>query len=337
MAAAEMPAPRGIVLGASREGRPIAGYRFGTGPVAVSLVGGCHADEPVGPRLLRRLVAYLGTRGAGDRMLTRVQWWIIPHLNPDGEARNAAWQTPDAPAYDLGHYLHRAVRELPGDDVEFGFPRHAGDADARPENRAAYGWWRSCDRPFVLHASLHGTRFAAGPWFLIDRAWEHRCETLKAACRARVEALGYVLHDVERHGEKGFVRLGRGFTSRPDSKAMAAHFAARGDLETASRFRPSSMETVRSFGADTLTLVSEMPLFLLPGVGDDIGPPDPAAETWRGRIEAWRMELATGRAPAAISRAAAVRGLLPMPVRDQMALQWTFITAGLHQARPPTA
>ena len=333
--AEEVPLPTGTVLGASREGRPVVGYRFGTGPEAVSLLGGCHADEPVGPRFLRRLVAYLAGLATGDRLLARYQWWIIPHLNPDGERRNAAWQDPDAGEYDLGRYLMGAVRERPGDDIEFGFPSDIADPGARSENRAAYDWWRTCDRPFVLHASMHGTRFTAGPWFLIDRAWEGRCETLKGACRARVEELGYVLHDVERRGEKGFFRFERGFTSRPDSKLMAAHFEARGDPETASRFRPSSMETLRSFGADTLTLVPEMPLFLLPGVGETLGPPDPVAERWNERLNEWRLELSRGAAPRSITRAATAEGLLAMPVRDQMDLQWTFINAGLQQARNP--
>ena len=331
------PGRHGSRLGWSREGRPISGYRFGTGPEAVSLLGGCHADEPVGPQFLRLLAAYLRRLAPDDPMLRLYEWWIIPHLNPDGEVRNASWQVAGAASYDLGRYLRGAVRELPGDDIEFGFPRAPADPGARPENRAAYDWWRTCDRPFALHASMHGTRFTAGPWFLIDRAWEHRCAALKAACRERVEALGYVLHDVERGGEKGFFRFERGFASRPDSRLMAAHFEARGDPETASRFRPSSMETLRSFGADTLTLVPEMPLFLLPGVGETLGPPDPVAQRWLARLADWRAALSRGAAPAAITRAAAEEGLAAMPVRDQMDLQWTFITAGLQQARNPAS
>ncbi len=303
----------------------------------MSLLGGCHADEPVGPRLLRRLAGYLAGLDPDDPMLTRHEWWIIPHINPDGEIRNASWQDPDAEAYDLGRYLAGRVRELPGDDIEFGFPRDGADPGARPENRAAYDWWRTCDRPFGLHASLHSMGFAAGPFFLIDRAWEDRCETLKASCRQRAEALGYSLHDVERHGEKGFFRFERGFASRPDSKLMAAHFEVLGDSATASRFWPSSMETLRSFGGDTLTLVSEMPLFILPGVGARPGPPDPVAERWKRRLDGWGSELSAGAAPAAISADARKAGLVPMPVRDQMMMQWTFITAGLRQTRTPAA
>ncbi len=315
------------------------GFRFGTGPRIVSLLGGCHADEPVGPRLLRHLAGYFRSLSADDAWLSSYQWWIVPHINPDGELRNAVWADDDAIRYDLGRYLAGAVRELPGDDVEFGFPRRLDDDGARPENRAVYEWWRTANDPFVLHASLHGTGFAAGPWFLVEPTWRDRCEDLKARCLERVRELGYVPHDVERLGEKGFVRLSRGFCTRPDSVSMREHFLALGDSETAERFRPSSMETVRSFGGDPLTLVSEMPLFLTPGVGETLGPPDPVLVRWRETIARWRSEVAATGNTKPISSAASAAGLVAMPVLDQMKLQWTFIQAGLttidRTSRPP--
>ncbi len=332
----------GVVLGRSREGRPIHGFRFGPahedGP-RVSLLAGCHADEPVGPRLLRRLVAYLDALEPVDPLITGLEWWIVPHINPDGEARNAAWQAAGAESYDFASYLGAVVRELPGDDIEFGFPRDARDPGARPENRCVYDWWSTAAGPFSLHVSLHGMSVAAGPWFLLDRAWVSRCRTLMARCRDRTHALGYVLHDVERLGEKGFDRIERGFCTRPDSGAMRAFFEQRGELETARLFRPSSMETVRSlsgaYGGDTLTLVSEMPLFLIPGVGDRIGPPDAAAERWKRKIEGWREALASGDRFRNVRDEAAAAGLRPMPVKHQVSLQWEFITAGIERIETP--
>jgi hypothetical protein len=325
-----------IVLGRSREGRPVHAYGFGQagrGAPRVSLLAGCHADEPVGPRLLRQLVAYLASLDPEDPLVADLEWWIVPHINPDGEARNRAWQTAEPESYDLASYLRAAVRELPGDDIEFGFPRDARDAGARPENRCVYDWWSTAAGPFSLHVSLHGMAVAAGPWFLLDRAWVSRCTALMARCRDRTRALGYRLHDVERLGEKGFERIERGFCTRPDSGAMRAYFEERGDLETARLFRPSSMETVRSLagalGGDALTLVSEMPLFLIPGVGERLGPPDPAAERWRTMIESWREALASGESAQGVREEAATAGARPMPVKDQMTLQWELITAGV--------
>lgn len=328
----EIGAP-GEVLGRSREGRPIRGYRLGEGPVRVSLLAGCHADEPVGPRLLSHLVDHLADLPDDDPALRRWTWWIVPHANPDGACRNRPWYGGWPERFDIADYLRHAVREEPGDDVEFGFPRDPEDRDARPENRAVHAWWRSAGRPFDLHASLHGMATGAGPWFLVDPAWTDRCGRLRRRCSLRTEHLGYELHDVDRQGEKGFRRIATGFATRPNSGAMRDHFLERGDEATARRFRPSSMEAVRSLGGDPLTLVSEVPLFVTPGVGRELGPPDPEAERWRRRLTSWRQALAEEGTSASerVREQARQAGLQAVAVRDQMDLQWTLVVAGLEQ------
>ncbi len=330
-----LAAAEGEVIGSSREGRWLIALRLGRGPFRVSLLAGCHADEPVGPRLLRHLAAYLRRLPEDDPLLTSHEWWLVPHINPDGEERNARWCAGGAALYDIADYLLYAARELPGDDIEFGFPRDAGDTEARPENRAAYDWWTRAEGAFDLHVSLHGMAFAAGPWFLIEPAWQDRIELLKQRCLASVEELGYAMHDVERRGEKGFFRLGRGFCTRPDSRYMREHFESLGDSDTARLFRPSSMETMRSFGGDPLTLVSEMPLFITPGVGVTLGPPDPIALEWKRRIDDWRRRLDSAADPDEVRDAASAAALRPMPALDQMKLQWSFICAGLEQFGGP--
>lgn len=323
----------GREIGRSRGGRPIEAFQFGRGKRRVSLLGGCHADEPVGPLFLRHLANWLGSLASGSPFLEHFEWWLIPHINPDGELRNRAWYSDSDEAFDVALYLAHVVRELPGDDIEFGFPDGVDDSEARPENRAAFDWWFTAEGPFDLHASLHGMGFAAGPWHLVEPAWVDRAEHLMESCREAVAARGYALHDVERHGDKGFRRLGPGFCTRPDSRSMREHFLARGDEQTAARFRPSSMETMRRLGGDPLTLVSEMPLFITPGVGVDLGPPDPMAVAWKTRINGWRTRIVEGaRADDrldAVRSDAARAGLRPMRIRDQMALQWALITAGL--------
>jgi hypothetical protein len=321
----------GEEIGRSREGRPIHAWRLGSGSRRVSLLAGCHADEPVGPRLLRHFASYLTGLQEDDPLRADYEWWIVPHINPDGAERNRSWQIETAVFYDLPEYLTDVVRELPGDDIEFCFPRDSDDDGARPENRAVYDWWRSAKGEFDLHVSLHGMGFAAGPWFLIEPEWKDRCALLKETCAARVHELGYTLHDVERQGEKGFFRIERGFSTRPDSRFMREYFIEQGNQETADLFRPSSMETVRSMGGDTLTLVSEMPLFITSGVGERIGPPDAVADLWKTRIEEWRAQLAEDGDPKTVAAEAAAQGLRAMPVHDQMALQWTFIVAGIEQ------
>jgi hypothetical protein len=90
------------------------------------------------------------------------------------------------------------------------------------------------------------------------------------------------------------------------------------------------METMRSFGGDTLTLVSEIPLFITPGVGERIDP-DPVAGVWRERIAAWKAALSDGddAAREAVAAQARDHGMRAVPIVDQMRLQWRMIVAGL--------
>lgn len=315
-------------IGRSREGRPVRGLRTGRGEFRVSLLAGCHADEPVGPRLLRRLVTFLEELPPSDPWRSELQWWVVPHVNPDGAARNEAWAGADVDRYDPVAYVRGVEREAPPDDVEFGFPRGPGDRDARPENRAVFDWWREAAGPFDLHVSLHGMALGEGPWFLVDADWRHRCGRLVERCTARTRELGGRVHDIDRHGEKGFERLASGFSTRPDSRAMRAHFMGRGEPEAAEDFRPSSMETMRALGGDPLTLVSEIPLFRVEefdpeGIGDAA-----AVRSWKERLGRWRAELEAGGDHGEIRRRVREAGVRPVPVAEQMDLQWTLVAAG---------
>jgi hypothetical protein len=318
-------------IGRSREGREILGATLGHGTRRLSLIAGCHSDEPVGPAMLRRLVSYLGSRPEDDPLLAGYTWYVVPHVNPDGEARNLAWSDHTLPAidhlgredrvFDLYLYLRNVMREKPGDDMEFGFPREPGDAGARPENRAVADFLAG-GAPFVLHGSFHSIAFASGPWFLIEPAWIDRTGGLRDALRKRVRSMGYGLFDVDRGGEKGFRRIDEGFSTRPDSRSMIAFFEQRGDPEMAARFRPSSMEYVRSLGGDPFTFVSEMPLFLRPLPPGDTGrPDDPAFRAWLERTALARPEEIRSE-----MEKAGVRG---MPLRDQMRLQLAFFEGAL--------
>ncbi len=314
-------------IGQSREGRSIYAYESGTGPVRINLIGGCHADEPVGPRFLFHLSGFLDQLTSDHPAQTRCRWTIVPHGNPDGEKRNRPWIQGQPDSYDPISYLHCRSREQPGDDIEFGFPIDASDKDARPENRAVFEWWRSL-APFHLHLSLHGMGFGGGPWFLVEPGWVYCLLPLMRQCRNRVAELGYLLHDVDRAGEKGFWRLGPGFSTRPDSGAMQMYFLDRGEIEVADRFRPSSMETIRSFGGDPFTAVTEMPLFIIPESSMDSAR---AMQAWHNRIADWTDRLENMPPDGGIDIRDEMKryDLRAMPVLDQMRLQWQLIVSGI--------
>jgi len=83
------------------------------------------------------------------------------------------------------------------------------------------------------------------------------------------------------------------------------------------------MEFVRALGGDSLTLVSEMPLFLLPA--EHFPPENPV----RPRAGSELGALAESNDPERL-RAEALRfGVRAMPIADQMRLQLAYLEEGL--------
>ena len=324
--------PNSQVIGCSRQGRDINAHRFGEGPLNISLIAGCHADEPTGPQFLNHLVRFLSTREKHDPLLKDLSWWIVPHANPDGREVNAVWNSVDDTYYDLEKNLQGVVRELPGDDVEFGFPLPPQIGALRPENQAIFDFWKQSQVDFDLHVSLHGMLLSYGPWFLLDQDFIDDSIQLIQACQKEVIAKGYVLHDVDRRGEKGFYRIAEGFGTRPNSLAMREHFTGLNDPEMAQKFHGSSMESIRSLSNNCLTLVTEMPLFIVPRVNHQLVWPDAALAAWSKQFQHWKLLLHKGQINRQqLMQEAHAKGLVAMPVKDQMYFQWFYIWQGIKQ------
>lgn len=313
------------VIGFSREDRAVNAYVFGCGELNISLIAGCHGDEPVGPLLLNKLVNYLCSCDDDHWMLRLYTWYIIPDANPDAHRKNLSWWSNASDYCDFWKYLTMVTREKLGDDVEFGFPVKVGAEGIRRENTVIADWWLSQDVSFDLHASLHGMGFAAGPWFLLGDNWVEESSLLRDKCCSAVKSMGYRPHDVERHGEKGFYRIGKGFSTCPSSQGIRDFFTAVGDFETAEKCFANSMEFMRMINSKCLTLVTEMPLFLLPDVGIEIGPPDKASEAWKLRMNEWLSRDDYRSVMSEVND----HGLRPMSIKDQMSLQWYYICASL--------
>lgn len=265
------------ILGRSEEGRPIVGVTLGYGPQRVTLVAGAHADEPVGPETLRTLILDgLAARGWGadggglDGLWEQFTLQVVPHVNPDGEARNQSWvQEWDEDDLDssLRAYLSERKRELPGRDIEFGYP------DLRRENQAVSRFLFD-GTPIALHASLHGMGYSEGALLLLEKRWIDREETraLREGFVLAASRAGLRLHDHDRAAEKGFRYSGPGFWTTPEGRAMRQHFLDVDDPDTASQFRLSSMEQAIETGSDAnatpLCVVTELPLFQLAAESD---------------------------------------------------------------------
>ena len=289
-------------LGPSEAGRLIYGVELGRGSRIVSLVAGAHADEPVGPETLRTLILNsLIDPVPYAPLFDAFRLVIVPHVNPDGEANNQAWidAWPEAEAY-----LRHRVRELPGRDVEFGYPA------LRTENHLVADFMRA-HAPFHLHMSLHGMGIAEGGLLLIERHWTFRTQPLRDAYATAVQAAGLALHDQNRKGEKGFFYIEPGFWTTPEGDAMRIFFRAQGDEAMAARFHDSSMEYARSLGGDPLCVVTELPLFTLRRNLDD---PSGAASAYRAFRAALPDLTRQAQQGGSVAHAIAQYGIEPVPL-----------------------
>ncbi|MBX3178082.1 MAG: peptidase M14 [Candidatus Hydrogenedentes bacterium] len=309
----DIPGIRVFPIGESRDGEPLFGYTAGHGPETVTLTAGCHADEPVGPMTAQAL-PWLLQEYAPD-LLEKYTFRVVPQMNPDGARRNRIWFA-DPPDFET--YVRDAVREAPGDDIEFGF---AGDDGARPECRAAMPFlWGA--GPVAAHFSLHGMAWAEGAWFLLNPPWAGRAAGLMDALAALCGMRSLPLMEIDRGGEKGFSRVRTGFSTTPNSVAMRAFFLERNDPETAAKFRPSSMEAAMAAGGDPLCMVSELPMFLL-DVPASLS--DPVLYRFKADLDAAR----SAGAPDALRRVAESYRLRPLPLGEQIAMQFAMIVLAL--------
>ena len=300
------------VIGRSRSGQELYGVELGSGNRNVSVIAGCHADEPLGPMTAQALPILLSENF--PELLDRFRFRIVPQMNPDGADRNRAWFRRDI---HIDAYLRHVYRELPGDDIEFGF----GDAsESRPECVAAQEFLRP-HAPLAAHFSLHGMAWAEGAWCLIHPRWKDRSAPFRAEFLRLCAALRVPLHDVERHGEKGFERIEPGFCTTPNSVAMRHFFLDRNDETTAAKFRPSSMEWISSLGGDPLCLVTELPLFVIGKRSPSLD--DPISEKLKQDLAA--LHTGTMSLDEVVDRF----DLRPMSLAEQMRLQLSMIVLSL--------
>ena len=309
-------------LGESEDGRPLLGVVLGTGAKAVSLIAGNHADEPVGPETLRLFIREgLKRREALASLFEAFRFVVVPHTNPDGEARNQAWMTVWP---DLEAYVQEVEREAPGRDVEFGFP------SMRAENRAVSEFLQA-HAPFSLHMSLHGMAFSEGAMLLINRPWTFRTERLQAGFAEAAREAGLRLHDHNRKGEKGFFYLGPGFTTTPEGGAMRTFFRSQGDEATAALFHASSMDFVERLGGDPLCLVTELPLFLVEREGAMYDPGVPAAYlAFKQRLPEWRLLLQQGDSASDLLSGFQIQ---PLSLATAIRIQLCALELGLETVR----
>lgn len=131
-------------IGHSVQGRPIVAYRLGspTAGTKAILIGQMHGDEPAGVLVARSLVT-------GSRAVGGIDLWVIPTMNPDGNARHTR---QNAHGVDLNRNWNDIWVPLTG--MYYSGPQPMSE----PETRAVHDFI-SVIRPrylVVLHQPLDG-------------------------------------------------------------------------------------------------------------------------------------------------------------------------------------
>jgi len=308
-----------LEIGKSEEGRTIKGAVIGNGPQKISLIAGSHSDEPVGPETLRTFISHIDIiEKTNPKLFDQFTFLIIPHINPDGEAQNWEW-IDNWP--DLESYMRHAFRELPGRDLEFGYP------DMRSENRSVSEILREF-APIDLHMSLHGMAFSEGAMLLIERHWINLTHQLQKDFMDFVSEQHLPLHDHDRGGEKGFEYIGPGFTTTPEGRAMKKYFMEKDDPDTAEKFHLSSMEYVRTLGKNPLCLVTELPLFLI-SFADDRSSQKGLPEAYMNFKEKLPLMRARLDRNESIENELESFNIEPLPLSTAMKIQFRTIELGL--------
>mgnify|MGYP006966885631 CR=1 FL=1 len=153
--------------------------------------------------------------------------------------------------------LSDEILDLLGRGIRVGFGKAGA---ARPETKAAMALFEG-QEPYAAHFSLHGLGFAEGAWCLICKEWAEKAAVYMDSFAALCGKLDFPQHDIDRKGEKGFVRIGKGYTTTPHSEPMKQFFLDKNDPETEAKFKPTSMQFIQSLGGNPLCIVSELPLF----------------------------------------------------------------------------
>lgn len=236
-------------IGRSKQGEPIELVSVGRGSHSALVVGGLHANEPIGSLTIEFLIDQLATREELRNGLDYT-WHFIKSIDPDGMRLNEAWfKGSRSPAAYFRDFFRPALNR----QAEYTFPLQVDSVSFQsspPENLA---WQRAIDltRPQFLY-TLHNAEYG-GAFFLTSRdfpALERELESIPHACGVQINPLGEAFPGVKERGT--------GIFSLPEPRAIIG--AARANKQDPADAWPagdSSTSYVSRFG--TFCFSAEVP------------------------------------------------------------------------------
>lgn len=105
-------------IGESKNGMPIHSVRWGRGETKALIVGFPHPNEPVGAVSVLSLF-HLFESQSEKMMGDRVEWNIIPCIDPEGMLLNQGWMTQE---FSFESFMKYFYRQKVDEQVEWSFP-----------------------------------------------------------------------------------------------------------------------------------------------------------------------------------------------------------------------
>lgn len=268
-------------IGYSRLGEPLDMLSIGDGREHALVIGGPHANEPVGFLTVLRLAKLLCE---GERH--GFTWHLIGCVDPDGARLNEGWY---AGPFTVAHHHRHFYRPALADQPEWTFPVDAGAKHfdrPLPETRALM---RVIDdlRPGFLF-SLHNADFG-GAYFQISRPLPGLAGELAALAVSHGVPL-----DLAPIDTVGYEVAGPGVTLLPSADWTDFADSCGGEPT----YGASSWQYADRHG--TFTLIAEVPLWTSPGCDDRA----PAGVSERRLLEEATVRLRHEIAPIARLREA---------------------------------
>ena len=247
--------------GQSRQGDSLWCLKLGSGAKNALCFACPHPNEPIGAMTLFALAETL----AGDRVLleeTGMTWHLIPCIDPDGTRLNEGWFKGP---FGIEAYIRGFYRPAGSRQVEWTFPfRHQNMWFDRPlpETKALMKLVDAL-RPKLVY-SLHNSAFGGAYWY-VNQSDPELCMKLEgAALRQDVplhlgepESPYIVKHSKAVHSMMSLRQY-------YEYRARHGHALPEGELPCGT----CSADYVATV-CDSLTLMAELPYFLVKGIDDE--------------------------------------------------------------------
>jgi len=246
-------------IGSSKSGKyPLFGISLGAdedkAEKVIMVCANMHAEEVTGT-ISTMLLAEELAHNSVLRPLLKNRFLFVPQANPDGVMHNKEWMKPD---FNYESFVLNAYRDLPEDDIEWGFPVE-NKTVRRPEAKAIKAFFDQQSR-VDYYVSLHSGFSIPGLLFLLNGQENQNEKIINFLTDFSLnidEKIGLLEEDPA--GQMGWKRIEKGFFNIPSYEDLKKFIELSGDKELINTLMLNSVQYVEQNLGAKFAMVSELP------------------------------------------------------------------------------